>query len=123
MSERNKETVGKVNDAFQTGNFEGFLDFCADDVEWTIVGDRTVKSKEEIRQWMQSMAKENPEPPKFTVVNPVIAEADFVVARGDMTMKDKDDKEGQYSYCDVYRFRGGKIAELSSFVVKNRTKS
>ncbi len=123
MSERNKLIVSKVNEAFINGNFEGFLDFCADDVQWTIVGDRTVDGKEAIRQWMNSMAAEHPEPPKFTVTEPVIGEGDFVVARGDMTMKDKDGKEGQYSYCDIYRFTGDKIAELNSFVVKTVPRS
>ncbi len=122
MSEKNKDTVRKVNDTFLKGNFEGFLDFCADNVQWTIVGDRTVKSKEAIRQWMREMAKENPEPPKFDVLDPVIAEGDFVVARGDMKMKDKDGKTVPYSYCDVYRFQGDKIAELNSFVVKTEAK-
>ena len=55
-------------------------------------------------------------------VEPVIAEGDFVVARGDMTMKDKDGKTVPYSYCDVYRFQGDKIAELNSFVVKTEAK-
>lgn len=122
MSEKNKEIVSKVNEAFLAGNFEGFLELSADDVEWTIVGDRSVKGKEAIRQWMRSMAAENPEPPKFTVVNPVIAEGDFVAARGDMTMKDKDGKVGSYSYCDVYRFRNGKIVELTSFVINTEAK-
>ena len=122
MSERNKEIVGKVNAAFLEGNFEGFLEFCTDDVEWTIVGDRSVKGKEAIRQWMKSMAAEHPESPKFTVVNPVIAEGDFVVARGDMTMKDKDGKTVPYAYCDIYRFRGDKIVELRSFVIKTEAK-
>ncbi|MGH9941313.1 MAG: nuclear transport factor 2 family protein [Pyrinomonadaceae bacterium] len=122
MSEKNKEIVGKVNATFLEGNFEGFLEFCADDVEWTIVGDRSVKGKDAIRQWMKSMAAENPEPPKFTVVDPVIAEGDFVTARGDMTMKDKNGKAVPYSYCDVYRFRGDKIVELSSFVIKTEAK-
>lgn len=123
MSERNKEIVRKVNKTFLNGNFEGFLDFCTDDVAWTIVGERTVNGKEAIRQWMAEMATVNPEPPKFTVVDPVIAESDFVVSRGDMTMKDKTGELGQYSYCDIYRFRGGKIAELNSFVVKTQSKS
>ena len=122
MSAKNKEIVGKVSAAFLEGNFEGFLDFCADDVEWTIVGDRSVTGKEAIRQWMKSMAAEHPEPPTFTVVDPVIAEGDFVVAHGRMTMKDKDGNLGQYSYCDIYRFRNGKIVELRSFVVKTEAK-
>ena len=33
MSAKNKEIVGKVSAAFLEGNFEGFLDFCADDVD------------------------------------------------------------------------------------------
>ena len=123
MSEKNKAIVRKVNEAFLKGNFEGWLDFCTDDVVWTFIGDKTVKGREAIRQWMAEMAKENPEPPKFTVGDPVIAEGDFVVSRGDMAMKDKDGKVGQYSYCDIYRFRGDKIAELNSFVVKTQPKS
>jgi len=62
------------------------------------------------------------EPPKFTVTN-IIAEGDFAATHGDMTMKDKDGKLGQYSYCDIYRFRSDKIAELNSFVVKTQPQS
>jgi len=123
MSEKNKEIVRKVNDAFLENNFEGFLDFCADNVQWTMVGERSVKGKEPIREWMKSMAGENSEPPKFTVDDPLIADGDFVVARGDMTMKDKDGKQGHYTFCDVYRFRDERIIELNSFVIKNEPKS
>jgi ketosteroid isomerase-like protein len=62
------------------------------------------------------------EPPKFTVAN-IIAEGDFVTLHGDMTMKDKDGKTVPYSYCDFYRFRGDKIAELRAFVIKTEAKS
>jgi len=123
MSEKNKDTVRKVSDALLAGDYEAFLDFCADDVQWTIAGEKTVKGKETTRQWMSEMAKENPEPPKFTVADPIIAEGDFVVARGDMSMKDKEGKEGQYAYCDVYRFSGDKIVELNSYVVKTEPKA
>lgn len=118
MSEKNKEILEKVNASFAEGSTEGFLSFCADDVQWTMIGDKTVKGKEAIRQWMASMKME---PPKFTVAN-VIAEGDFVAAHGDMTMTDKDGKTVPYSYCDIYRFRDGKIVELSSFIVKTEAK-
>ncbi len=121
MSERNKEIVEKVNAALAEGSTEGFLSFCADDVEWTMVGDKSVKGKEAIRQWMASMASEGSELPKFTVDN-VIAEGDFVTTHGDMTMKDKDGKTAPYSYCDIYRFRDGKIVELRAFVIKTEAK-
>ena len=119
MSATNKEIVEKVNASFAEGNVEGFLSSCADDVTWTIVGARTVSGKNAIREWMASM---DMEPPKFTVDN-IIAEGDFVTAFGDMTMKGKDGKTAPYSYCDIYRFRDGKIVELTSFVVKTEAKA
>ncbi|MBW4694421.1 MAG: nuclear transport factor 2 family protein [Lyngbya sp. HA4199-MV5] len=48
----------------------------------------------------------------------LIAEGDFLTALGDITMKDEDGKMAHYSYCDVWRFRGGKIVELKAFVIK-----
>lgn len=119
MSAKNKEIVEKVNASFAEGGMEGFLSHCADNVVWTIFGDRTVKGKIAIREWMASM---DMEPPKFTVDN-IIAEGDFVVAHGDMTMKEKDGKTVPYAYCDLYRFRDGKIVELSSFIVKTEAKA
>ena len=40
MATDRKEIVNKVNDAFAENNVEGFLALCANDVEWTMVGDR-----------------------------------------------------------------------------------
>lgn len=114
MVANTKEIVDKVNAAFAVNNMEVFLSFCADDVEWAMVGDETKKGKESIRQWMGTMP---PEAPKFDV-NRVIAEGDFVVCYGDMTMKDEQKVDVPYSYCDLYRFRDGKIAELRSWVMK-----
>ena len=119
MSTKNKEIVEKVNATFAEGGVEGFLSFCADDVAWTMVGSKTVTGKTAIREWMASM---NMETPKFTVDN-IIAEGDFATAYGDMTMKDKDGKWVPYAYCDIYRFRDGKIAELNSFVIKTEGKA
>ena len=80
MPEKNKETVGKVNKAFSEGNFDAFFDFCADDLVFTIIGDRSVKGKEAARQFMRSMAAESPQPPKITSVGPLIAAGPIVAA-------------------------------------------
>ena len=116
---KNREIVEKVNASFAEGGVEGFLSQCADDVVWTMIGNKTTKGKNAIREWMASM---DFDPPKFTVDN-IIAEGDFVTAYGDMTMKDKDGKLVPYAYCDIYRFRNGKIVELNSFVIKTETKA
>lgn len=118
MAQRNKELISKVNTAFAEGNAEKFLAFCDENVKWTMVGESTIEGKDGIRKWMASMPKE---PPQFTVDN-VIADGDFVSAYGDMTMKEKDGQPASYSYCDVYRLRGDKIIELTSFVIKTAPK-
>lgn len=119
MSAKNKEIVEKVNAAFAENNPEVFLSFCADDVVWRIVGDKIVNGKDAIRSFLKSM---DMEPPKFTV-DRLTAEGEYATAIGDMTMKEKDGSVGSYSYCDAYHFRGGKIAELTSFVVKTENES
>lgn len=118
MSANNKAILEAANAAIAEGNYEGFLSFCTDDTEWTFVGDRTLKGKAAVRQWM---ATEYVEPPLNIVAN-LIAEGDFVTALGDLTIKDEDGKAAHYSYCDVWCFRGGKMVELKAFVIKTKVK-
>ena len=118
MGETNKQIVEKINKAFADNDPEGFLSYCADNVVWTMVGEKTTNGKTAIREWMAQM--KDMEPPKFTV-DQLIAEGDSVACCGDMSMKDKEGKLGKYSYCDVYRFSNGKITELRSFVVEHKT--
>lgn len=118
MLENNKAILEAANAAITEGNNEGFLSFCANDIEWTFVGDKTLKGKEAVRKYM---ATTYIEPPKFTVTN-LITEGDFVTALGDITMKDENGKAAHYSYCDVWRFRGSKIVELRAFVIKTEVK-
>jgi uncharacterized protein len=117
-SENNKAILEAANAAIAQGNNEGFLSFCADDMEWTFVGDKTLKGKAAVRQYM---AETYTEPPKFKVAH-LIAEGDFVTALGDITLKDQDGKATHYSYCDVWRFRGGKMVELIAFVIQTEIK-
>lgn len=118
MSDKNKEIVKKVNDSFIAGNTDGFLEHCADNIVWNMVGDKETRGKKAIKEWMSRM--EGMEPPKFTV-DKIIAEGDSVICYGDMTMKGEDGKEGKYSYVDAYQFSGDKIADLKSFIVKHKT--
>lgn len=115
MSEKNKAILKEANGAVAEGNYEKFLSFCADDTQWTFVGERILKGKNAVRQYM---ATTYIEPPKFTVTNQ-IAEGEFLTVLGDITLKDEDGKATHYSYCDVWRFCGGKIVELKAFVIKN----
>jgi uncharacterized protein len=110
MSEKNKETVKQVNQAFSANNIEGFLELCSENVKWTMTGDKTVEGKDGIREFAASMG--DMEPPVIANKN-IIAEGDSVAAYGEMTMGGN-----KYDYCDVYQFQTDKIVELISYVVK-----
>lgn len=119
MSESNKAILEAANAAIAKGDYEGFLSFCTDDTKWIFVGDKILNGKEAVRQWM---AMEYVEPPLNIVAN-LIAEGDFVTALGNLTIKDESGKATHYSYCDVWRFRGGKMAELRAFVIQTEVKA
>lgn len=117
MGENNKAILEKANAAITKGHYEGFLSFCTDDTEWTFVGDQTLLGKEAVRQYIVTAYIE---PPMFVVEN-LIAEGEFVTALGQISMKDKDGETIDYSYCDVWRFRDGKMSELTAFVIEKQS--
>jgi uncharacterized protein len=109
----NKAILEQANAAVSKGDNEGFLAFCTDDTEWTFVGDQTLRGKEAVRQYM---AKAYQEPPKFMVEH-LIAEGEWLTVLGNISMKDDTGEWKAYAYCDVWRFRDGKMAELKAFVI------
>lgn len=109
-----KEILEKANEAISRGDFEGFLVHCTEDTVWNFVGDRTLKGKEAVRRWMTEAYAE---PPKFKV-SQMIIEDQFVVARGEIMLKNAAGKEASYSYCDVWRFEDDRLAELNAYVVE-----
>jgi len=116
MSDTHKATLQKANAAITRGDYEGFLAFCTDDTQWTFVGDTILRGKQAVREWMANAYEE---PPRFEV-HRLIAEGDFLSALGEITLKDEAGKATRHAYCDVWRFRDGKLAELQAFVVELR---
>ena len=115
MAANRKEIVQRINDGFAENNLEKVLSFCTDDLIWTMVGDTPVRGKRAIREWIASM---DPQPPTITI-RQTVAEGDSVVVHGDMLMQDKKDGPAvPYTFCDVYRFAGDKVAELTAFVIR-----
>lgn len=111
----NKEILKKANEAIIQGDNEGFLSFCTDDTNWIFIGDQTLKGKDAVREYMKTAYKK---PPNFEVEN-LIAEDDFVTAIGKIKMEDENVKVITSSYCDVWKFRDGKMAELHAFVIES----
>lgn len=117
MSENNKAILERANAAITIGDNEGFLSHCTEDTEWVFIGDKVLRGKDAVRSYM---AKAYEEPPRFIVEN-IIAEGEFVTAIGSITMKNEQGKVIDYSYCDIWRFRDGRMAELKAFVIETKS--
>jgi len=114
MTQNNKSILEKANATVTSGDNEGFLAYCTEDVKWTFVGDQTLQGKEAIRQYMRATYLE---PPKLKVSD-LIAEGDYVTALGEIALKGEDGKLVNYKYCDIWRFQEDKLAELTAFVIE-----
>ena len=110
----NKEILKRANAAIAKGDNEGFLSLCTEDTKWNFLGDQILEGKQAVREWMKTAYQQ---PPDFMVEN-LIEEGDFVTAVGKIRMKDEDGNTTLYSYCDVWTFRNGKMAELKAFVIE-----
>lgn len=113
MATDNKQIVQIVNDAFSSGNIAAFLEYCAEDVRWTMAGKSATVGKEVLRQMMDD---DNWHPPVINVRS-TISEGNRAVCEGTMTMSSKKGEHFEGSFCDVYRIEDGKIRELFSYMV------
>lgn len=117
MQENNKIILEKANAAISKGDYEGFLSYCTEDTKWEFVGEKTLIGKNAVREYLAITYRE---PPGFSVEN-LVAEGEFVTAIGTIRMKNSDGRTVDYSYCDVWRIRDNKLAELKSFVIENKS--
>ncbi len=110
----NKQIVQEVNEAFNNANPDGFFNHCADDMRWTIVGKEPLIGKEAMRAFM---GETKPGATMEVLTTHIIAEGDKVACTGTMRMQHESGTPYRGAYADIYRFEGGKIAELTSYVV------
>ena len=109
-----KSILNQANSAISRGDYEGFLSYCTEDTEWTFIGEQKLSGKQAVREYMASTYIE---PPKFRV-DRLIAEGDCLTAIGEIDLKDKSGTVTHFAYCDVWRIRDGRLAELKAYVVQ-----
>ncbi|PWK78230.1 ketosteroid isomerase-like protein [Mucilaginibacter oryzae] len=110
----NREILEKANEAFSRGDYEGFLTYCTEDTKWTYVGDRILDGKDKVREYLANAYDES-----TFQINRYVESGDDLVAIGSIQLKDDRGKIVNYAFCDVWKFRDGKMAELNAFVIKN----
>ncbi|MDX1642668.1 MAG: nuclear transport factor 2 family protein [Balneolaceae bacterium] len=104
----------KVNEAFAKSNIDFIVEHITEDIEWTVIGDFSVKGKKDFTDAMKKMASEQ----AFQLeIKNIITHGNSAAVDG--VMKSPDGKE--YAFCDVYKFSGfknPKIKKMTSYVLE-----
>ncbi|SFM63564.1 Ketosteroid isomerase-related protein [Chitinophaga sp. YR627] len=107
----NQDILTAANRALTEGNYDEFITYCAEDIKWECVGERTFNGKAELLAYISSTY----DGLAFTTEN-YIREKDFVVELGQIVFE-KNGESKECSYCDVWRFKDGMISQVTSFVI------
>jgi ketosteroid isomerase-like protein len=121
MQPTNKE----IAKAFSTGNFKMAYDYLADNMEWNIVADTSLKGKQAVIDFCNKTADYFTEQTTIFTVNNIIDDHDCIAIDGTAKFISKDNKTTHIASCDVYRFKEGKLQQLTSYCIitgKNENK-
>jgi ketosteroid isomerase-like protein len=105
----------QISEQFSLGNFTFCYDHFADDVIWNIIGNRSLKGKQDVIAYCEQMSIEMA---STTLANfNILGEADAIAIEGKCTFVDTENKPGEVSYCDIFLFSAGKIASINSYCI------
>lgn len=112
----NTKILIEANQLVSEGKYEEYLSYLTEDSKWVFVGERTLLGKEAVRQYIKEFYLA---PPIFDMERS-IEEGDFVTAAGNISLKNLDGSYSHYSYCDIWRFDNGKLAEVTAYVIEKK---
>ena len=121
LTKNNVEVIQQAYADFGSGNVQGILDACTDDVVWTGHDNPTVpiagtfRGKEEVRQFFANLSREV----DYTDFSPreFFSDKDAVIVLGRHAGRVKSTgKTYDHDWCMVFRLREGKIYHFFVFL-------
>lgn len=112
-----EEFLKKFNDAFVQNDINYIIDSTTSDIVWTMVGDKTIRGKEDLAVSMNEMKDTSG---LEINVNAMIIDGDQAAVDGTMSFEDKAGNRKTFGFCDLYKFRNEgelKISELRSYII------
>ncbi len=107
----------KFNNAFVENDLNFIFDSVTNDVHWEMIGEPVITGKEAL---IEAMNKEKHSKEMTLHINSMLITEDAAAVDGSMTMKDSDDVEKKYTFCDLYKFSSSeenKIKEVRAFII------
>ena len=112
-------TIGQIAEAFSHHRFTEVYPCLSDDVQWTLVGDRTFAGKAAVTAMCEeSAAYLSTVTTAFSRFKVVVGE-DSVVVDSRASYTDGDGMVSSIASCDIYEFADGSLlSEITSYTVE-----
>jgi c-di-GMP-related signal transduction protein len=108
----------ELSNKFSEGNFAFCYDYFDTNIQWKIIGDKTLEGKEAVIHFCEKMLQENANT-TFKNSNMII-ENNNIVIEGNCKFLHQDNTEGEVSYCDVFTFENDKFLKITSYCIENK---
>jgi ketosteroid isomerase-like protein len=105
----------KLSEEFSKGNFEFAFHHFAEDIEWNVVGASVIKGKEAVIAHCKKMLEEMA---GSVLINTKHTVGEDSIATEGYCDYSNDGKPGRVEYCDVYKFDGEKLQEITSYYIE-----
>jgi len=119
-SEQNKRHLEEMAAAVGAGDIDKYLDGLSDDIRWTIIGTTSFSGlysgKQEVVDRLFGRLSGLLDGGLEVIRDRMIAEGDIVAVQARGRSKTKRGEDYNNTYCIVYRFEGGKVAEITEYL-------
>lgn len=113
----NKKTVELYMDGFRRADRPQILSCLTDDVEWGIPGMFHAQGKDE---FAKHIVDEGFTGQPLITVDRLLEDGDVVIAEGSVQAPKDDGTLMRLVFCDVFDMRGGKIRQLTSYLMETK---
>ncbi|WP_421750659.1 nuclear transport factor 2 family protein [Croceimicrobium sp.] len=107
-----RELLKNLSRLFATYDIESAMAFMAEDIQWTLVGERSLKGKE---QFAAALQKHSDTKVRELILHNIITHGKEGAVYGEMIMENGE----HYAFSDIYTFKsakGDKVKSIVSFV-------
>lgn len=110
-----ESTNQEIGEEFSKGNFSFCYNRFSNDIEWKIIGNKVLQGKENVIAYCEKMTLEMD---SSALINTnIIAENNQIAIEGICKFTGPNDTPGEVAYCDVFRFKNGKISNITSYCI------
>ena len=111
-------TTTGIAEAFSRHRFRETVPHMLDDLEWTLVGERTIVGKADVVAACEESAGYLADVSTTFTAFKVVANQDSVVIDSRAKYVDRDGETSHVASCDIYEFVDGRLAGITSYTVE-----